>query len=144
MADEPLHACDGEQLERAAVMRYPFSLERIIKCMRGMATCDRRERTLQVGDVTLDPVAGTVMRAGNYISLSASGRSLLHCLMRNPAQWVSRDSLLREVWGSDFEQSTDLVATYMGYLHRQLDSERAQLLFRDHSLGYMIKAADSS
>ncbi|MFI1436666.1 winged helix-turn-helix domain-containing protein [Streptomyces lydicus] len=142
-ADQPAPAFRPEGWERTVVMRYPFSLARITECMQSLALHDQRQEILSVGTATLDPLAGTVARAGRGIDLGRRGCQLLHCLMQNPGQWVSRDHLLHEVWGHDFEHSTDVVAIYMNHVRRKFDASQPQMLFHDPAAGYMIKAAGS-
>jgi DNA-binding response OmpR family regulator len=54
---------------------------------------------LRLGDVTIDLATRTVHRAGTEVRLTHLEFELLAYLVRNPAQVLSRERLLRDVWG---------------------------------------------
>ncbi|HET8559956.1 MAG TPA: response regulator transcription factor [Marmoricola sp.] len=54
------------------------------------------------GDLTLDPAERTATRAGRPLRLTAREYDLLHYLMTHPGEVLSREDLLREVWGWSF------------------------------------------
>ena len=54
---------------------------------------------LKIGDLTLDFEKKRVLRAGKIIHLGPTEFRLLQCLMEKPAVVLSRDVLLKLVWG---------------------------------------------
>jgi DNA-binding response OmpR family regulator len=59
----------------------------------------REGAPLRFGDVTVDLAMRTVARAGAEVRLTHLEFELLAYLIRNPGQVLSRDRLLRDVWG---------------------------------------------
>ena len=57
------------------------------------------DRPLSFGDVAIDLATRTVYRAGTEVRLTHLEFELLAYLIRNPTEVLSRDRLLREVWG---------------------------------------------
>lgn len=64
--------------------------------------------SLEVGDITLDPVAHKVMRKGEMLQLGPTEYRLLKFFMESPGRVFSRSQLLDGVWGtaSDIELRT--------------------------------------
>jgi two-component system OmpR family response regulator len=76
---------------------------------------------LSVGDLTLDPAAHAVFRAGQPISLTAKEFSLLELLMRHPGEVLSRTRILEHVWDFAYDPSSNVVDQYIAYLRRKID-----------------------
>lgn len=54
------------------------------------------------GDLALDAAQRTATRAGRSLRLTAREYDLLHYLITHPGVVLSREDLLREVWGWSF------------------------------------------
>ena len=57
--------------------------------------------------------------------LRAADFELLVYLMRNRGHVLSREQLLRAVWGYDHDPMTNVVDVYIAYLRRKLRSEES-------------------
>ena len=75
---------------------------------------------LAAGDLELDLVTRQARRAGEQAQLTAKEFDLLAYFLRNAGQVLTRDRLLRDVWGYDFHPGTNVVEVYVGYLRRKL------------------------
>lgn len=76
---------------------------------------------LEYEDVTLDPATHTVIRDGQEVLLMPKEFALLEYLMRNKENAVSRDELLRHVWGVYSLRSSNRLEVYIRYLRNKLD-----------------------
>ena len=63
-------------------------------------------------------------RSGREVELSAREYALAEIFMRNPGQVLSREQLLDQVWGYDFDPGSNVVDVYVGYLRRKFGAER--------------------
>jgi DNA-binding response OmpR family regulator len=100
----------------------PFSFDELAARVRAHLR-DRDEASstrLQAGDIRLDLVSRRVERDGVNVRLSATEFKLLAYFMRNPGQVLSKEEILRAVWGYPPEASTGVVGVYVGYLRRKL------------------------
>ncbi len=61
-----------------------------------------------------------VRNGGVSVRLSATEFELLVYLMRNRGQVLSREQIVRSVWGYEFDPGTNVVDVYIGYLRRKL------------------------
>jgi two-component system, OmpR family, response regulator len=84
---------------------------------------------LEVGDVSLDHRLGRCTRAGQVIELSRREHALLCALLVRAGETVSKEELLRDVWGDGFDGDPNIVEVYIGYLRRKLDTP-----FERHSI----------
>jgi DNA-binding response OmpR family regulator len=81
---------------------------------------DRADFTF--GDVTVELATRRVVRAGVEVSLTHLEFELLIYLLRNPARVLSRDKLLREVWGAQ-AGSLRTVDNFVAQLRAKLEAD---------------------
>ena len=78
-----------------------------------------REDELEAGTVRLDLRTRRVTVEGREVELSAREFALAEMFLRNPGQVLSREQLLDQVWGYDFDPGSNVVDVYVGYLRRK-------------------------
>jgi DNA-binding response OmpR family regulator len=62
--------------------------------------------------------------------------------MRNAGRVLSREQILRAVWGYEYDPGTNVVDVYIGYLRRKLRrGERAVPIVTVRTVGYRFDAA---
>jgi DNA-binding response OmpR family regulator len=92
-----------------------------------------------VGDLRIDPVRKTAMRAGRDLELTATEFALLQFLAERAGTVQSRVDILKGVWGYDFDPRTNIVEVYIAYLRRKLDQENeAKLIHTQRGFGYVL------
>jgi two-component system OmpR family response regulator len=115
----------------------PFVLAELVA--RVTAVLRRLGRTpscVQIGDLVLDASAGTVLRGGQPIELTATERRLLEHLAAHRERVLSKTQLLTSVWGyQDFDPN--LVEVHISALRRKLGEPR--LLHTVRGLGYVLR-----
>ncbi|MFT4188400.1 MAG: response regulator transcription factor [Aeromicrobium sp.] len=73
--------------------------------------------------VRLDPRRRTAVVDGAEVRLSDREFDLLEVLTRHRGQVLSRQLLLSQVWGYDFDPGSNVVDVYIGYLRKKLGEE---------------------
>ena len=98
---------------------------------------------LEVQDVRIDPSARRVWRADREIVLSRKEYDLLHALASRPGDIVSRDELMRDVWGASFWTSSKTIDVHLGWVRRKLgdDSRRPMLISTIRGRGLRFETA---
>jgi len=98
---------------------------------------------LEVQDVRIDPSARRVWRAEREIVLSRKEYDLLHALASRPGDIVSRDELMRDVWGASFWTSSKTIDVHLGWVRRKLgdDSRRPMLISTIRGRGLRFETA---
>ena len=84
---------------------------------------DRRDDSQQFGEVVVDFRTRTVTRAGTAIKLTHREFELLAYFMRNAATVLSREDLLRDVWGLRSRGSQRTIDNFVGQLRAKLEGD---------------------
>ena len=79
-----------------------------------------------VGDLKIDPARRHASVAGTPLVLKPKEFDLLHYLARHPSIVLSRDALLRRVWGYDFPVDTRTVDVHIRWLRQKIERDPAR------------------
>jgi DNA-binding response OmpR family regulator len=109
-------------------MRKPFAFEELLALIRTRlrSNTSRDGLALDVGGVHLDLRTRRVVLNGRVVDLTNREFSLLETLMRHPDQVLSREQLLSQVWGYDFDPTTNLVNVYVNTLRKKIGPDLVQ------------------
>jgi len=117
---------EAEGLDAGAddYLTKPFSFVVLSARIRAMLRRpgQRREAVQRIGDLAIDSDRRTCSTNGVDVSLTHREFALLEVLARQPGAVCSKDFLLEQVWGPDFNGSRNIVEVYIGYLRRKLAS----------------------
>ena len=106
----------------------PFRHEDILGAVMG--TGEEQDAAL-----TLSADKRRAYLAGEEIRLTEVEYKLLDCLL-NAEGFVSREELLREVWGEGFDAG--VVNVYVCYLRRKLEKDGRKIIVSSRNVGYKI------
>jgi DNA-binding response OmpR family regulator len=84
---------------------------------------DGRTDVLHAGRVSLDVRTRRATVGTKDVDLSAREFRLAEVLMTNAGQVLSREQLLDQVWGFDFDPGSNVVDVYVGYLRKKFGSD---------------------
>jgi DNA-binding response OmpR family regulator len=121
----------------------PFSLTELAARIRAQLRMASQapQTTLSGGDIELDLITREVRRDGRLVRLSTTEFELLSYLMRNRGHVLSREQILRAVWGYEYDPGTNVVDVYVGYLRRKLKRDDAPApIVTIRSVGYRFDA----
>ena len=121
----------------------PFAFGVLLARLRALSR--RRDnppmQMLEVDDLTLDPAAHCVARAGREIPLTATEFRILEFLLRNVGRAESRNAIIEAVWGFDEEVELNTVDVYIKILRDKLDSgPHRKLIHTIRGYGYVVRA----
>jgi DNA-binding response OmpR family regulator len=100
----------------------PFSLHELAARVRAQLRVATREpsTTLRSGHIEVDLITREVRSGGQSVRLSTTEFELLVYLLQNRGQVMTREQILRAVWGYEHDPATNVVDVYIGYLRRKL------------------------
>jgi DNA-binding response OmpR family regulator len=78
---------------------------------------------IALADLEMDLKTKTVTRSGKRIDLTAKESLLLETFLRNRHKLLTRDFIIEEVWGIDFDPSTNIIDVYINYLRKKIDRD---------------------
>ena len=117
----------------------PFSVNELAARIRAqLRSIGQTQATrLHGGLVELDLLSRKVWLDGDPVHLSATEFQLLAYFLQNIGRALSREQILRAVWGYDHDPGTNSVEVYIGYLRRKLRRDDRELpLVTIRSVGY--------
>ena len=109
---------------------------------RGASQPAGKADAIQFGPIRVDLRGTTVTRDGKVVPLSAREFRLLRYFVQNSGTTLSREVLLKEVWGYSEDTFTRTVDVHVGSLRQklELDSKQPKLIITVPGLGYKFVA----
>ncbi|MBA2640038.1 MAG: response regulator transcription factor [Nocardioidaceae bacterium] len=119
-------------------VRKPFVFDELLARIRLRLRADRAPEStlLTTGDLALDLRTRRVLVDGRAIELTAREFALAEVFLRHPDQVLSREQLLSQVWGFDFDPGSNVVDVYVRYLRRKLGEHRIETV---RGMGYRLR-----
>ena len=122
----------------------PFSVRELLARVRAQVRRDDWHSVpgddFSFGDVVVKPQQRLVMRKGRRVALSAREFELLRYLFAHRNEVVSREQLLRDVWGYSQLSVTRTVDNYVAKLRTQLEPKphEPRYIVTVHGTGYQL------
>lgn len=109
-------------------VRKPFAFDEVLARVRlRLRTESRPEPTvLRAGDLSLDLRTRRAQSGDVVVELTTREFALAEVFLRHPDQVLTREQLLSQVWGFDFDPGSNVVDVYVRYLRRKLGEDRIQ------------------
>lgn len=121
----------------------PFQIDEMLARLRALsrrATAPTGSAAVSFGDVTVDLAMKTVTRAGRPVHLTPTEWRMLEQLCRHPGALLTRQDLLKEIWGSEQVADSGYLRLYMSQLRRKLESDPTAPvhLITEAGMGYRL------
>ena len=96
---------------------------------------------IRFGDIEVDLSLRTVLRDGVPVHLTRTEYRLLSALLGHPGKVLTQRSLLRDIWGPTFIESSHYLRVYVGHLRHklELDPAQPQHLLTETGVGYRFQ-----
>ncbi len=129
----------GEEIDRVLGLEMgaddflakPFSFRELLARIQAMLRrieLDRKvkqPKTMSLRQISLDPVARRAFSGKKEIQLSAREFDLLAILMKNAGRAMSRDDLIKQVWGSDWVGDPRTLDVHVRWLRLKIEEDPA-------------------
>lgn len=122
----------------------PFHFSELLARVRSLLrrAPERKEETITVGDLEIDPRRHKVTRNGQALSLTPKEFSLLLYLASSAGDIVSRTAIVEQVWDINFDTGTNVVDVMMRRLRAKVDDPFEQKMIQTiRGVGYVLNAA---
>ena len=139
--DDVMDKVTGFQTGADDYVSKPFAIEellaRIEALLRRVNVNKVVANKLEFNDISIDMDARIVIQDGEEINLTTKEYELLVELMKNNNKVLSRESLLENIWGYDYEAETNVIDVYIRHLRSKLKNDGYIQTVR--GIGYVIR-----
>ncbi|GAA2252185.1 MULTISPECIES: response regulator transcription factor [Kitasatospora] len=134
----------------------PFELDELLARVRALlrrsaianeaaaraAAEDSDSDVLAFGGLRMNTATREVSREGKSIELTRTEFMLLEMFLSHPRQVLTREQILKAVWGFDFEPSSNSLDVYVMYLRRKTEQGGMPRLIQTvRGVGYALRTA---
>lgn len=110
---------------RELLARIKANLRRVEVDKKQIAGSVQKE-SLAIGTLSIEPDKRKVTVNGSAISLTPKEFELLHLFASNPGKAFSRDKLLEEIWGYQFEGYDHTVNSHINRLRNKIEEDPSE------------------
>jgi DNA-binding response OmpR family regulator len=144
--DGEVDQADGLDLGADGYLVKPFSFVVLVAQVRAMLRRNASaggDRRLRVGELVVDRSSREVRFGGELVALSPREFAVLDALASRAGSVVTKDELLRMVWGDEQAATRNAVEVYVGYLRRKLELAGAGGIVRTvRGHGYLASSSE--
>jgi two-component system response regulator MprA len=121
----------------------PFAPEELLARIRALlrrSEAADKDKPMSYADLSLDPLTRETRRGDRSFNLTPKEFDLLMYLMRRPRQVMTRDRILQDVWGYDFDGNGNVLEVYVGYLRNKTEANgEPRLIQTVRGVGYVLR-----
>lgn len=120
----------------------PFHFSELLARVRSLMQRrpERREKTISVGDLEIDPRRHKVTRGGTALSLTRKEFSLLLYLASSPGDVISRTEIVEKIWEINFDTGTNALDVMMRRLRAKVDDPFEKKMIQTiRGVGYVLR-----
>ncbi len=144
----------GEEIDKVLGLEFgaddyitkPFSLRELLARIRAVIrrtqhqTSKVVESKMQIGKLKIDFNSFEAFIDNKEVKMSHKEVEILQYLWDNKNQIVSRDDLLDQVWGTDYQPSSRTIDNFILKLRNKIeaDSNHAKIILTVHGVGYRL------
>jgi two-component system KDP operon response regulator KdpE len=117
-------------------------LARVRVALRNRMTRDGGMLAVTAGDVTIDLIARTVLKAGREIHLTPKEYAVLAQLARHPGRVITHNQIMAEVWPREVEHHVEYLRVLVRTLRQKLESDpqQPQIISNELGIGYRLRS----
>ncbi|MGI5339393.1 response regulator transcription factor [Streptomyces sp. CA-181903] len=127
----------------------PFELDELFARIRALLrrsayaapAAPEETHVLTFADLRMDLDTREVTRGARQVELTRTEFTLLELFLAHPRQVLTREQILKHVWGFEFEPSSNSLDVYVMYLRRKTEAGgEPRLVHTVRGVGYVLRA----
>ena len=121
--------CDKEDKINGIVLgaddyiEKPYDIDILIAKIKGIFKRRLAIDAVTENDITLDLVNGTVTKNGCPLTMTAKEFELLHLLIENKGQTLTKQMLFNRIWGADSESEPQTLTVHIKWLREKIEPD---------------------
>ncbi|HAM99965.1 MAG TPA: DNA-binding response regulator [Marinilabiliales bacterium] len=136
----------GLELGADDYITKPFSLRELLARIRailrraGIDEPNEENRQVEIGNMKVNFALYVATVQGEEVKLSHKEFEILHYLFVHKNETVSRDDLLNNVWGTDYQPTSRTIDNFVLKLRQKIekDPNDARIILTVHGVGYKL------
>jgi DNA-binding response OmpR family regulator len=144
----------GEEIDKVLGLEFgaddyitkPFSLRELLARIRAVLrrtvnhSPQVEESKVQIGRLSMNFISFEGFVDADEVKMSHKEVEILHYLWHNRNQIVSRDDLLDQVWGTDYQPTSRTIDNFILKLRSKIeeDPNHAKIILTVHGVGYRL------
>ena len=122
----------------------PFALNELLARIRALLRRNQahadKQTVFTFSNLTINRESRECYRGEHKVNLRGKEFDLLYYLMLNPNKVLSKDQILSQIWGHDYEEESNVIEVYMASLRSKLEEyKQPRIIHTIRGLGYILK-----
>lgn len=141
--DSVMDIVAGLQIGADDYLAKPFAIEELLARINVIFRRKENKGIASIGfkDILIDQGSRVVKKGEEELNLTTKEYELLVFLINNQDRVVSRDLLLENIWGYDYDPKTNVVDVYIRYLRNKLNpNDKEGYIQTIRSVGYVMRS----
>ena len=115
-------------------------IKAILRRSAGTGKEEKKDEVVTIGKLDVSFTTYNAFLDGNEVPMSHKEFEVLHYLWEHKNEAVSRDDLLRDVWGQEVYTTTRTIDNFVLKLRQkvELDSNHPKIILTVHGVGYKL------
>lgn len=138
--DSVMDRVSGFQMGADDYIIKPFAIEellaRIEALLRRVNSSNSFNNIIEFKDIVINIESRTVKCGGEEVNLTTKEYELLVYLVRNNNKVLTRDYLIENIWGYDYDGENNVVDVYIRHLRSKLNNDYIQTV---RGFGYVVR-----
>ena len=122
-------------------LRKPFEVPELLSRVRALlkrTELGRPAAQYKAANVEIDPASRSVLVDGQTVNFTAKEYDLLSFLVVNAGRVISRDEILKTVWGGQHETDSNVIEVFVCHLRTKIGDQDNQIIRTIRGVGYFF------
>jgi two-component system, OmpR family, response regulator len=110
---------------------------------RSTSSIASEKSVIVIGDITINTGQKKVIRQGQEITLTPREYQIFLKLCENQGEIISKNDLIKDIWGSSFDAKTNAIEVYVNFLRSKIDKPFGSNIIKTKiGYGYYIETQE--